>query len=195
MSSSGNLLLHCCCGPCAMYPVYDLLQNYHSQSDMSLFWYNPNIHPEFEWNRRLDNLKKVSEHYGLNLLIKDGFMQEYWEKKEYLKPNGSYDSRCDLCYDIRIEETCKYASENGFDTVSTTLFVSPYQQHDKIKLVFEDKAQKYGLSFEYHDWRENFREGQKMARDIELYRQKYCGCIFSLEESDFRDKIYKSFEK
>ncbi|MCQ2482181.1 MAG: epoxyqueuosine reductase QueH [Clostridia bacterium] len=188
-----KLLLHCCCGPCAMYPVYDLIQNFYSENDMSLFWYNPNIHPEFEWNRRQENLKKVAEHYGLELLILEGFMQSYWESKEYLKPSGNYDSRCDLCYDIRIDNTCRYAAEHGFDIVSTTLLVSPYQQHDKIKDLFEIKAQEYGLKFDYHDWREHFREGQKMARDIDLYRQKYCGCIFSLDESEFKEKIIKSF--
>jgi hypothetical protein len=89
----------------------------------------------------------------------------------------------------------KYAAEHGYSSFCTTLLVSPYQQHDKIASVSEQKAEKYGASFEYMDFRPGFRQGQDMAREIGLYRQKYCGCIFSLESSKFRDKIYRSFEK
>lgn len=183
-----SLLLHCCCGPCAMYPIKSLIDDGY---DLSMFWYNPNIHPEFEWNRRLDNLKKVSEHYNLELLIKEGFMQEHWESKKYLE---EYKSRCQMCYDIRLEEVAKYASDNGFDSFTTSLLVSPYQQHDVISSIAEEKGNKYGVEFKYFNFRPGFREGQNMAREIGLYRQKYCGCIFSLEESDFKEKILKSFE-
>lgn len=190
-----RLLLHCCCGPCAMFPVADLINRGYSSDNMSLFWYNPNIHPEFEWNRRLLNLQKVSDYYHIDLLTKEGFMQSFWESKDYLKDNGGeYMSRCDMCYDIRIDNTCRYAVEHGYEAVSSSLLVSPYQNHERIKSVFERKSRDYGIKFLYLDWRDNFREGQKMARDIGLYRQKYCGCIFSLEESEFRDKIYRSFE-
>lgn len=183
-----SLLLHCCCGPCAMYPVKNLLDN---NFDTTLFWFNPNIHPEFEWNRRLENLKKVSEHYQLELNIQEGFMQDYWLSKEYL---NTYKSRCEMCYDIRLEEVAKFASANGFDSFSTSLLVSPYQQHDTIARIAEEKGNKYGVRFKYFDFRPGFREGQNMAREIGLYRQKYCGCIYSLEESDFKEKILKSFE-
>ena len=87
--------------------------------------------------------------------------------------------------------TAKLAKEKGFDYFSTTLLVSPYQQHDVIIKTCEDKARKYGVKFYYHDFREGFRKGQQMARDIGLYRQKYCGCIFSLDESEFKEKILK----
>ena len=149
-----SMLLHACCGPCAMYPVDMLLEQ---GTNLDLYWYNPNIHPEFE---------------------------------TYLAEFGS---RCHMCYDIRMDAAARYAAENGYDSFCTTLLVSPYQQHDVIVKTCEQKAEQYGVGFEYIDFRPGFRQGQNMARDIGLYRQKYCGCIFSLESSEFRDKIYKSF--
>lgn len=185
-----SLLLHCCCGPCAMYPV-NLLKE--AGREMDLFWYNPNIHPQFEWDRRLENLGKVADHYDLKMIAEgDACEEEYWKSEEYLK---DYPTRCDMCYDKRLEFIARYAAENGYDAFSTTLLVSPYQQHDKIASIAGEKAEKYNVAFDYIDFRPGFREGQNMAREIGLYRQKYCGCIFSLESSEFRDKIYKSFEK
>ncbi len=93
-----------------------------------------------------------------------------------------------------MEETAKYAKENGFDCFCTTLFVSPYQQHEMIKKVCEEMAQKYGVGFLYRDFREGFREGQNTARELGLYRQKYCGCVFS-EESRYNSHIKKDLEK
>lgn len=171
-----------------MYPIKSLIED---GFDVSMYWYNPNIHPEFEWNRRLENLKKVSEHYNLPFFMEDGFMQDYWLSKQYL---NEYTSRCLMCYDIRLDKAAKYASENGFDSYTTSLLVSPYQQHDVIADIGRQKGLKYGVDFKYFDFRPGFREGQNMAREIGLYRQKYCGCIFSLEESDFKEKILKSFQ-
>ena len=172
-----------------MYPVDMLLE---SGKELDLFWYNPNIHPEFEWNRRLENLHKCADHYKVDLIEGgDECMQEYWEEKTYL---AEYDSRCHMCYDIRLDSVARFAAENGYDSFCTTLLVSPYQQHEVIRMTGERKAEEYGVKFEYIDFRPGFRQGQQMARDIGLYRQKYCGCIFSLDESEFKEKILKSFE-
>ena len=86
------------------------------------------------------------------------------------------------CYQKRLGETVRYAAENGYDAFTTTLLVSPYQKHDELKKVCEDLAQKSGIKFIYRDFREGFREGQKKARELGLYMQKYCGCIFSEED-------------
>lgn len=183
-----SMLLHACCGPCSMYPQ-EYLQN--ENTDYEMLWFNPNIHPEFEWERRLDNLRKAALHFNVDLHEEGICLESYWKDKTYLE---EFDSRCAMCYDMRLEFTAKYAAENGFDSFSTTLLVSPYQQHDLIRSVAEKKAEKYGVRFAYYDFRPGFRQGQNMARDIGLYRQKYCGCIFSLDESDFKEKILKSFE-
>ena len=122
-----------------MYPIKALLEE---TKDITMYWYNPNIHPEFEWNRRLENLNKVSEHYCLELITEDGFMQDYWESKAYME---EYKSRCEMCYDVRLDMAAKYASLNGFDSFTTTLLVSPYQQHEVITRVANEKASKYGV--------------------------------------------------
>ena len=183
-----GMLLHACCGPCAMYPV-DLLLS--EDVDLDLYWFNPNIHPEFEWNRRLENLAKAADHYHVDLIREGVCEEDYWRSGVYLE---AYDSRCIMCYDRRLDATARYASTHGYDCFGTTLLVSPYQQHDRIAEIGRAKASKYGIEFAYRDYRPGFRQGQNMARDIGLYRQKYCGCCFSLEESEFRDKILKSFQ-
>lgn len=183
-----SLLLHCCCGPCSMYPVKYLKDN---GFDLDMFWFNPNIHPEFEYNRRLENLKKASSYFDVNLLVEDMFLQHLWDDKAY---EGSFSTRCAMCYDMRLDKTAQICAEKGYDSFTTTLLVSPYQNHELICETAIKKAQKYNVEFKYFDFRPGFREGQNMAREIGLYRQKYCGCINSLDESDFKEKIYKSFE-
>ena len=182
-----TMLLHACCGPCSMFPQ-ELLHEEGVEYDM--LWFNPNIHPEFEWNRRHENLQKAADHYGVNLISEGVCMEDYWLSKSYL---DKFNSRCEMCYDIRMDFTARYAKENGYDSFSTTLLVSPYQNHEQIIRTCEIKSLQYGIDFKYYDFRIGFRKGQNMARDIGLYRQKYCGCIFSLDESEFKDKIIKSF--
>ncbi len=185
----GKLLLHCCCGPCSMYPLKLLI---FSGITPDCYWYNPNIHPQFEFDRRLQNLSKACEAYELRLFAEgDDCEEDYWRAKEYLE---KYGSRCEMCYDRRMEAAAKYCADNHYDSFCTTLLVSPYQQHDRIAEISREKAEKYGVKFYYVDFRPGFRYGQRLAKEIGLYRQKYCGCCFSLDESEFKDKIVKSFE-
>ena len=105
------------------------------------------------------------------------------------------ENRCkNYCYKVRLEETAKYAKENGFDSFSTTLLISPYQQHDLLKSMGEEIAKKYDLEFLYRDFRPGFREGQNEARNLGLYMQKYCGCVFS-ENDRYAKQIAKDKEK
>ena len=100
------------------------------------------------------------------------------------------ENRCvKYCYRVRLEQTAKYAKENGYDTFSTTLLISPYQNHEALIEVAKTMAEKYGIEFLYRDFREGFREGQNKARELGLYMQKYCGCIFSKNA-----QMYKSGE-
>lgn len=104
-------------------------------------------------------------------------------------------NRCtNYCYRVRLEQTAKYAKENGYDAFSTTLLVSIYQNHDEIKKIGEELANIYGIKFLYRDFRVGFRQGQAKARELGLYMQKYCGCIFS-EESRYNCHIKKDLEK
>jgi len=169
-----RLLLHICCGPCAVFPT-GVLQN--EKIEFEGLYFNPNIHPIEEFERRKENVARLSDIKGFKTTYNDEFLQSDWENF-----SGSLYERCTMCYSIRLSEAARFASENGFDAFSTTLLVSPYQKHDLIKELGEKFSKKYGIDFFYRDFRPGFREGQKEAKDLGLYRQKYCGCIKSLNE-------------
>jgi len=175
--SKNSLLLHTCCAPCLVY-VHKKLNELGSGFDS--YFYNPNIHPVMEHRKRLETLTGYCERFSIDLIKNEEFLQERWECKGY---------ECLDCYRLRMEETARYAKEHGYNAFSTTLLVSIYQKHEIIKQVCNDMAEKYGIEFFYYDFREGFREGQNMAKELGLYRQKYCGCINSYNSSVFKDKI------
>lgn len=168
-----KLLMHTCCAPCSVYCIDSLIKE---GIEPTLYWYNPNIHPYMEYKARRDCLKEYSE----SIKIKAIFEEEYGLDAFCKNVINSLNTRCvDYCYKVRLEQTAKYAKENGYDTITTTLLVSPYQNHEELKKQLEELAKKYDLNFLYRDFRIGFREGQAKARELGLYMQKYCGCIFS----------------
>ena len=183
-----SILLHVCCGPCAEWPVRVLQEEGYN---LTAFFYNPNIHPLFEHDRRRDNARLLMELRNVTFLEDDTYMEDQWRGEAWTE---KYPSRCAMCYDIRMRKTAEEAARLGMHAFSTTLLVSPYQDHEAIFTAATRAAAEYGVDFFYRDFRPGYREGQNMAREDGLYRQKYCGCILSLDESKFRDKIYKDFE-
>ena len=170
-----RLLLHICCGPCAAYPVKDLREK---GIDITGYFFNPNIHPYKEFSRRLDTLKDYAQRKNLPLLIDDRYTLEAFLKNALSAPNG----RCRMCYEVRLRKAAEIAKNNNFDAFSTTLLVSPYQKHDIIKEVAEQIAAEEGIPFYYSDFRTGWKEGVAISKEMELYRQPYCGCIFSEKE-------------
>ena len=171
-----KLLMHTCCAPCSVYCIDKLREE---GIEPTLYWYNPNIHPYMEYKARRDTLKQYSEMINIKVI----FEEEYGLKEFCKNVINDLENRCsNYCYRVRLEQTAKYAKENGYDAITTTLFVSPYQKHDVIKEMLKEIAEKYELEFVYRDFREGFRQGQNKARELGLYMQKYCGCIFSEEE-------------
>lgn len=173
-----KLLLHTCCAPCSVYCIQSLRSE---NIEPTVYWFNPNIHPYMEYKARRDTLKQYINTIGVK-----GIFNENYGLVEFCKNViNDLENRCaKYCYKIRLEQTAKYAKENGYTHFSTTLLISPYQNHDTIKKIGEEIAQKYGLTFLYRDFRPGFREGQNEARELGLYMQKYCGCVFS-EESRY----------
>lgn len=171
-----KLLLHTCCAPCSVYCI-ETLKN--ENIDITAYWYNPNIHPYLEYKERLDTFKKYMEQIKLPYIIDD-----YYGLKEFAKNViSNLETRCvDYCYRVRLEKAAEYAKKNGYEAFSTTLLVSPYQKHDELKTICEEISLKYQIPFVYRDFRIGFREGQKKARELGLYMQKYCGCVFSEED-------------
>lgn len=171
-----KLLLHTCCAPCSVYCIDSLRQE---GIEPTVYWFNPNIHPYMEYKQRRDCLEEYTKQIGVNAIF-----EENYGLREFCKNVvGNIKTRCqDYCYLVRMEQTAKYAKENGYDYFSTTLLVSPYQNHEALVKVANEMAKKYGVKFLYRDFRVGFREGQAKARELGLYMQKYCGCIFSEED-------------
>lgn len=169
-----SLLLHICCAPCAIYPVEALRKR-----DVKVrgFFYNPNIHPFTEYKRRLDALREYASRESLDLCVEDSYDLEGFLRRVLERPE--FGERCAICYEMRLRRAARYAREEGFDVYSTTLLSSPYQFHDLVKELGRTIGEEEGVEFLYQDFREGFREGQKRAKDLGIYRQPYCGCIFS----------------
>lgn len=173
-----KLLLHICCGPCSLY-VIDNLREYLAYEEHTItgIYANPNIHPYDEFIRRKESTAAACSYKDIPFIVLDDFDMEKWENF-----SGEREKRCEMCYTIRLNRVCNYAKENGFTHFTTTLLVSPYQDHMMIKAIGEKLAKENDIEFLFRDFSVGFREGQKQARDIGLYRQKYCGCIKSLYE-------------
>jgi len=180
-----KILLHCCCAPCSLSVVKNLRDE---NIEPELFWYNPNIHPYTEYNERLACLKNFAQSENLTLLNAD---EEYGLRFFLKEVSPDFKNRCGQCYRTRLEKTASFAASNGYDLFSTTLLISPYQDHDCIRRIGEELALKYKIAFFYRDFRGFFREGQAQAREKKFYMQKYCGCVFSEEERFAKSKQKK----
>ena len=181
-----KVLIHCCCAPCSVSCV-EPLKNEGFQ--VTAYWYNPNIHPFKEYEARRDCLVEYSKTADFSLIV-----EENYGLREFVKNVAeNIDKRCSYCYEHRLEQTAKYAKEKGYDCFTSTLFASIYQDHNLMKAAAEKLSKKYGVEFLYRDFRPNFREGNQKARDMGLYMQKYCGCIFS-EEDRYQKQIDKAKE-
>ncbi|MFH1714794.1 MAG: epoxyqueuosine reductase QueH [Elusimicrobiota bacterium] len=178
-----KLFLNSCCGPCLAYP-YDALKDKY---EITIYNTAPNIHPYNEYIERRDALREYTKQINLPLIEDDYDIHEWFD---YIKGDeNSFESlvkdkknRCRLCYRLRLERTAKLAKEKGFELFSTTLLYSKYQYHDLIKKIGETIAEKYGLKFLYNDFRTGWQKGIDLYKPLGLYKQKYCGCIFSIEE-------------
>ncbi len=168
-------LLHICCAPCANQCVASLRGE---QIDVTGFWYNPNIHPFTEYRSRRNCLREYAQAVNLPLIEK----YDYALRPFVRQVAGDIGNRCVKCYEMRLFETAKAAKEGGFDSFTSSLFISPYQDHQLMMDVAQRAAVEYGVEFLYRDFRPLFKAGQETAREQEFYMQKYCGCVFSEEE-------------
>jgi predicted adenine nucleotide alpha hydrolase (AANH) superfamily ATPase len=174
-----KILLHICCANCAIYPLERLTE----RGDEAVgYFFNPNIHPYQEYQKRLESLKRYSEEVGLKVVYRDEYLLE-----EFLKDvSHQVEKRCQYCYSIRLEATAREAEKNGFDQFSTTLLQSTHQNHHLIREIGERFAQEIGIPFYYEDFRKGWRKGVEVSKAMGLYRQQYCGCIYSEKERFMR---------
>ena len=166
-----SVLVHCCCAHCAAYTVEHWRQGY----EVSALWYNPNIHPYTEHQQRLDSMKSLAQELKLPLIIHEDYdIIEYFRRVV-----GHEAQRCRYCFDLRLSKTAEIARENDFNAFTTTLLISPQQKHDIIQETGIRIADEHGPEFLYADLRKRYSESRHMTKPLNLYRQQYCGCIYS----------------
>ncbi|WP_022850559.1 epoxyqueuosine reductase QueH [Limisalsivibrio acetivorans] len=182
-----RILLHQCCAPCSIYPVRMLKE---AGFDISAYFYNPNIHPVQEFYARLEQAADFNEEEGIGSIIDETYgLEEFVRNAAYREK-----SRCLYCYAVRIEQAARTAKRGKFDCFTTTLLYSRYQDHDLMVSLAEEMAKKYGVMFHYEDYREGWKEGIEVSKAKGMYRQQYCGCIYS-EEDRYLKQLSGRFNK
>jgi len=167
-----KLLLHVCCGPCLVYPLRALEEE---GIEPRGFFYNPNIQPYTEFERRLRSLEGYAAAKGMPLIVRDDYPLEEWLRGVAFRETD----RCRYCYHLRLSAAARLAKKSGFEAFTTTLLYSRRQNHGLIRDLGREAGQEAGVAFLYRDFRAGWREGIKGSQAAGLYRQSYCGCIYS----------------
>lgn len=185
-----RLLLHACCAPCSSY-VLEYLSSYFS---ITLFFFNPNISPRSEYDMRYDELYRLVAAMGLGESV--GFIDSEYEPARFYDavrgleklPEGG--ERCRICYELRLNETARIAAEGGFDFFTTTLSISPYKNADRLNTAGRNAADKFGSRYLFSDFkkRNGYKRSIELSEKYGLYRQDFCGCVYSRAERDKRKK-------
>ena len=176
-----RLLLHCCCAPCSSYVTEYL----HEFFDITVYFYNPNITEIEEYEKRKDELKRylseVSFGGGISWIDADYEPEAFFEMAKGLENEPERGRRCEGCFRLRLEKTALAAVEHGFELFCTTLSISPHKDADLLMSVGEELADRYGLSYLPSDFKKKggYQRSIELSREYDLYRQNYCGCIFS----------------
>ncbi len=168
-----KLILHTCCAPCLIYPLERLrLKGF----EVAAFFYNPNIHPFAEYRNRRQAVADYAAEAGAQVLYPEYRPEEFFRA---VNDKEQHPGRCLICWGLRLRRAAKAAKENGCSAFSTTLLVSPYQDHGALLKIGDDIAEEEGVSFYYEDFRPGFRKAHNEAKAAGIYCQKYCGCIYS----------------
>lgn len=183
--STPRLLLHSCCAPCSS-AVLEYLSQYMA---ITVFYFNPNIFPEEEFLHRIEEQKRLISEMPCKIPVQ--FIEHGWQQERFyaavkgLETISEGGERCFACYRLRLEETAKLAAEKGFDYFTTTLSISPYKNADKLNEIGEELGAKYGVKHLPSDFkkRDGYKRSIELSAEYGLYRQNYCGCIFSKRES------------
>lgn len=181
-----KLLIHVCCGPCSIGPTRQLAEQGH---EITAYFNNPNIHPLLEFRRRLKAVKVLSDRLGPS---EPGFaepvIEEDYGLDRFLREvhAGGAPGRCERCYEMRLAAAARKARELNHDGFTTTLLISPHQQHDRLLAIGRTLGEREGVEFFYSDFRPLFEASRAVAKKLMLYSQSYCGCIFS-EYERYRD--------
>lgn len=167
-----RILLHICCGPCAIYPVSVL-----RGEDFAVhgYFFNPHIQPYQEFQKRLTTLESYAQTEDLPLIVRADYdLQTFFREVAFRETN-----RCIYCYSVRLNSAASLAKKSRFDAFTTTLLYSRRQHHQLIVSIAEEASKNHGIAFLYRDFRLGWKDGQQRAKALGMYRQQYCGCIYS----------------
>ncbi len=178
-----KILLHICCAPCSIYPIRFLREN---EFQVMGFFYRHNIHPFTECLRREETLREYSQSIDLPMIWQKGYEMEAFLRSMSFREKD----RCRVCYYQRLKAAAMVAKKGKFDCFSTTLLYSKFQTHKTIVETGESLGKKYGVPFYYHDFSEGWKEGIEESRARGMYRQQYCGCIYSEKDRFYSEKKY-----
>lgn len=175
--SNTKILLHVCCGPCMIYPLKKLREQGFA---ISAFFYNPNIYPATEYKQRMQT---VTDYAG-RVHCQTTFAPSYnpGEFSDAIAGNYGRPQRCQACWYLRLKKTAQQAQKQGIGMFTTTLLVSPYQDKQLLNQAGEKAAVESGIRFYFYDFSEGYRESVRISKEEQMYRQKYCGCKFSIDE-------------
>ena len=174
-----KVLLHLCCGPCSIFPIKTLRSG---DLDVMGFFYRHNIHPYTECLKRQETVQSYARRIDLRVIYQEGYdLEGFLQNVVYRETD-----RCDYCYHERLRTTALLAKRGKFDYFSTTLLYSKFQKHDRIKSIGESVGRSAGVPFLYEDFRKGWKEGVETSKELQLYRQSYCGCIYSEKERFYR---------
>lgn len=173
-----KVVIHTCCGICSGYPI-SLLKDMGYQ--VIAYFYNPNIYPKEEYQKRLEAEITLCNHLDCELIIGDYETDLYYEKVAGLENEPEKGKRCDKCFELRLLKTAKLAKEKGIQNITTSMVISPHKNFQKLTLIGENIANEYGLDYLAIDFKkkDGFLKTNKISRDLGLYRQNYCGCKFA----------------
>ena len=175
-----RLLLHCCCAPCSSYSFLYLLDKFH----ITAYFYNPNIMPKEEHDKRLAELKRLIKEMELDIEVIEEYDDEFKRISKGLENEPERGKRCTLCYELRLRKCALLAKKLGFDCFSTTLSISPYKDAKRLNEIGFNLDSEIDVEYLYLDLKKNdgYKKSIELSKKYNLYRQNYCGCIFSKKE-------------
>lgn len=185
-----RLLLHSCCAPCSSY-VLEYLSRYF---EITVFYYNPNISPEEEFHKRAEEQRKLIEalpaKHPVRLVVGPYESERFYEQSRGYEKEPEGGERCFLCYRLRLSEAAKLASEGGYDYFATTLTISPLKNAEKLNEIGEELSRIYKVEHLPSDFKKKngYRRSVELSAQYGLYRQNYCGCVFSRQEQAMREQ-------
>ena len=176
---NSKILLHACCGICSAYPVSFLKD---AGYEGIVYFYNPNIYPDTEYQKRLEAEKTLCENFGVELIVEEYNQEEFFDYVKGFETEPEKGLRCDKCFELRLMKTASKAKELGIDNFTTSIVISPHKNFQKLSKIGEEIASKTGINFLAIDFKkkDGFLKTNKIANSLSLYRQNYCGCKFSM---------------